>query len=304
MKTSDSTRDFCVLIISYGRADNVLSYKLMTSISKAPVYIICSDDDKTLPRYKELYGEDHILVFNKEEEKKNFDVGDNFPGMYNSSCFAHNTYFRFARQLGFKYFLAMDDDSMWYVIRYINLNEKPKEKNGKTYRTLHYAKIPQGYFDKICEQYFRLLDSAPWIYCTAFAQGGDFIGGQYSQVYQDGVKFKAMNSFFCCTDKEWKMPGRINEDASAYCVNNPTGKLFMTIPGVMLQQPPTQQCSGGMTDIYKNNGTWLKTAYTVMMCPSAVKFSYKFGRVHHHIINDNNVPKIISSRYRKECNPD
>lgn len=295
-------RDFCVLIISYGRPNDVKSWTTLDKyFSKAPRYIICSDDDKCLQQYKDKYGEDHILVFNKEEEMKNFDVGDNYPGMFNSSCFAHNTYFRFARQLGYKYFLAMDDDSMCYRIRYMNPEETTILPNGQPKGPVRAAKIPDGRFDDICEAYFRMLDSAPWLYCVAFSQGGDYIGGYNSAVWKNRVRWKAMNSFFCCTDKEWKMPGRINEDATAYVYNGHRGRMAITLAEVMLDQPSTQQNSGGMTDIYKSFGTWLKTAYTVMMCPSAVKFSILpiARRVHHNVNFNLCAPKVLSSRYCK-----
>lgn len=295
-------RDFCVLIISYGRPDCVKSWTTLDRFySKAPRYIICSDDDKTLPRYKELYGEDHILVFNKEEEKKNFDVGDNYAGMYNSSCFAHNTYFRFARQLGYKYFLAMDDDSEIYRIRYQNPSEVTVLEDGTPKGPVRAAKIPDGRFDDVCEAYFRMLDSAPWLYCMAFSQGGDYIGGYNSATWKQKLRWKAMNSFFCCTDKEWQMPGRINEDATAYVYNSHKGRVSITLAEVMLDQPSTQQMKGGMTDIYRDNGTWLKTAYTVMMCPSAVKFAIMptSHRIHHNVNFSYCVPKVLSSKYCK-----
>lgn len=295
-------RPFCVLIISYGRPDKVYSWDTLdTELSEAPRYIICSDDDKTIPQYQEKFGKDHVLIFNKEEEMKNFDVGDNYPGMFNSSCFAHNTYFRFAKQLGYKYFLAMDDDSVVYRIRYQNPEEVEVLKDGTCKGPVRAVQIPPHRFDECCEAYFRMLDAAPWINCMAFSQGGDYIGGYNSGTWKKKMRWKAMNSFFCCTDKPWEMPGRINEDATAYVYHGHKGRVAITLAEIMLDQVPTQQASGGMTDIYRDNGTWLKTAYTVMMCPSAVKFAIMptSHRIHHHVNFEYCCPKVISSDYCK-----
>jgi hypothetical protein len=71
----------------------------------------------------------------------------------------------------------------------------------------------------------------------------------------------------------------------------------------MIDQPETQQVKGGMTDMYKGNGTYMKSFYTVMLCPAFVKISVmgdRHYRIHHSIDYNHGVPKLISSKYKKE----
>ncbi|NDC49659.1 MAG: hypothetical protein EBZ61_11390, partial [Micrococcales bacterium] len=65
----------------------------------------------------------------------------------------------------------------------------------------------------------------------------------------------------------------------------------------------TQQTAGGMTDMYRDTGTYMKSFYTVMMLPSCVTVrpmgGATFHRLHHHVKWGYAVPKIISDQHRK-----
>ena len=67
-----SKRDetFCVFIMTFGRADNIKTYKTLmeyegTSFNQ-DFYLICSDDDKKLQDYIDKFG-DRVLIFNKKK---------------------------------------------------------------------------------------------------------------------------------------------------------------------------------------------------------------------------------------------
>ena len=111
-----------------------------------------------------------------------------------------------------------------------------------------------------------------------------------------------MNSFFCTTERPFKFIGSVNEDVNTYCSLGSQGNLFMTITDASLDQKRTQTTTGGMTDEYLDNGTYVKSFYSVITSPSFVKI---FGmdtthtRLHHRIEWNNAVPKIISSKYKK-----
>lgn len=145
------------------------------------------------------------------------------------------------------------------------------------------------------------LDCAD-ISTVALAQTGDFIGGLNSKVYKDQLSRKAMNSFFCRTDRRFNFVGRINEDVNTYTSLGTRGKLFFTVAEATLNQTDTQQSGGGMTDVYLDSGTYVKSFYTVMMCPSCVQIStmgVTSKRMHHCIDWNKCLPKIISERYKK-----
>lgn len=77
---------------------------------------------------------------------------------------------------------------------------------------------------------------------------------------------------------------------------------YLTITQVGLEQKTTQTNSGGMTEMYKSEGTYVKSFYSVMASPSSVKINLmgnKNKRMHHVISWGHTVPKIIKESYKK-----
>ena len=63
-----------------------------------------------------------------------------------------------------------------------------------------------------------------------------------------------------------------------------------------IDQKDTQSNAGGLTDIYLEVGTYVKSFYSVMAAPSCVKVSVMgdtSSRIHHAVTWKNAVPKII-----------
>ena len=131
------------------------------------------------------------------------------------------------------------------------------------------------------------------------AQGGDFIGGINGSMPDVQIKRKAMNTFLCSTDRPFEFVGRLNEDVTTYVNLGSKGDLFFTISNVRIQQNQHQKIKGGLTDVYLDNGTYVKSFFSVMYNPSSIKISHigKHKRIHHQINWNNAVPKII----REDC---
>ena len=94
----------------------------------------------------------------------------------------------------------------------------------------------------------------------------------------------------------------MNDDVNTYSYYQKRGKAFLTIMKIALIQPPTQSVEGGMTDIYKNLGTYTKSFYTTMLHPTANRIHYMHSnrpRIHHKLIKKKIVPRIISPDYKK-----
>ena len=155
--------------------------------------------------------------------------------------------------------------------------------------------------DLVIDEYIKFLEISG-AKTVAFAQGGDLIGGSSSQVFRKKLTRKAMNAFFCKTDRYFEFSGRINEDVNTYCSLGSRGELLFTTRDIVLEQTPSQKNSGGMTELYLDDGTYVKSFYSVMCCPSFVKVS-TMGvtniRYHHMVDWEHGVPKIISGRFRK-----
>lgn len=282
-----SQNNFAVFILTYGRPEKQKTYKsLLRSGYTGVVYFVVDDSDPTIATYKKLYGE-RVLVFNKLEIVREFDQGDNFTDR-RTIVYARNACFVLAKQLGIEYFIQLDDDYTAFVYRF---------NSDLQYR---YKEIKQ--IDKVFAallKFYKCTDALS----VAMAQGGDFIGGKRGTLAgKICLKRKAMNSFICSTDRPFSFLGRINEDVNTYINLGSRGGLFLTTNFVSLQQVSTQKNTGGMTDVYLDSGTYLKSFYTVMYNPSCVKIGEmgdRERRIHHAIKWNHAVPKIISEQYKK-----
>jgi hypothetical protein len=283
--------DFAVFIVTYKRANNQLTYNYLKNNGySGKIYFVLSDDDPTIPEYQEKFGLDKCLVFNKQESLSLFDIGDNFDDE-RAVVYARNKLYDLAAGVGIKWALVLDDDYInWQYC--IGHNEQPpthrkivRSMDKLIYCTLHYFK------------------SIPAL-SVAWAQTGDLIGGMENTEIANGyrIKRKVMNSFFFDVDNPMQFCGRINEDLTGSILASMTGKLVFTLYYVALLQLATQSNTGGLTDIYLNMGTYVKSFYSVMMAPSCVKIAAMgdvHKRIHHQVSWNNAASKIISDKYRK-----
>ena len=153
--------------------------------------------------------------------------------------------------------------------------------------------------DKVFSLLVSYLESTS-VTSIAFAQGGDHIGGFDGNVL---VKRKVMNSFICCVDRPFYFIGRINEDTTMYTRLGQLGKIFLTVMFLQLDQVDTQKNKGGLTDIYLDLGTYIKSFYSVIVCPSCVKvkpMGVSSKRLHHSILWEHAVPCIIREELKKK----
>lgn len=124
--------------------------------------------------------------------------------------------------------------------------------------------------------------------------------GQFGKVIT--LRRKAMNTFICSTKRPFKFFGRINEDVNTYVSLGGRGRLFLTINSVMITQVTTQQNQSGMTDIYLDGGTYIKSFYSILYNPSCVKIAemgQTHRRIHHRVNWRTAVPKIMHQKYQK-----
>ena len=279
-------KDFAVFIMVYGRPENNLTYETLKRCGySGDIYIVGDNTDKTINRYRDIYG-DKLLVFDKQEVSKKYDSGDN-SGDLRSTMYAANTIFDLAEEIGVKYFYIMCDD--YYEFDYMF---KDNIKGMKL------AKNINKVFDLVLE--FYKTTSALSI---AFAQTGDFIGGidNGKGSYRFSER-KAMNSFLCSTDRRFNFLGRMNEDVTTYVNLGTKGELFLTIPVFAINQKDTQQVKKGLTEMYIDNGTYVKSFFSVMYNPSCVKASMmnaNHKRIHHSVNWKATTPMIISEKFKK-----
>lgn len=284
--------DFAALILTHGRSNSVVTYNTLRRQGyTGRIVLMIDDEDSQIDAYRKKFG-DQVVVFSKQAAIDMTDSGDNF-GKRNSVVYARNYTFTVAKELGLKYFLELDDD--YTQFRYTFDNDRNYITRNIEIKSL------DGVIEAMLN--FFIESGATTI---AMSQGGDFIGGEkstFSKLERRG-KFsrKVMNSFFCDVDKPFKFMGRINEDVNLYAENGRRGELFITVPRIRLEQKQTQANDGGLTDIYLDLGTYVKSFYSVMYAPSCVKIA-EMGvtarRLHHRLSWKNTCPLIIPEEYKK-----
>lgn len=278
--------DFAVFILTHGRPEKVVTLKSLQSGNyTGKWYIVIDNEDDTENEYRQLYG-DKVLQFDKLAISKTFDTADLCEDR-RTIVYARNACFDLARQVGVRYFLELDDDYTSFMYRF---------PDG---RKLGYTTCKR--LDDLFTCMIDFLDVSGAV-TVAFAQGGDFIGGVNSGTFHKGLLRKAMNTFFCDVEKPFQFVGRINEDVNTYTLLGNQGKLLFTVTNANIVQLQTQSNSGGMTEVYLDSGTFLKSFYSVIFSPHAVKISTmgdKHIRIHHKINWNACAPKIINEKWRK-----
>jgi hypothetical protein len=155
----------------------------------------------------------------------------------------------------------------------------------------------------VFETFLEFLENTV-TYSIALSQGGDFIGGAKGGIAKQGMwARKAMNSFICDTQRRFWFRGTMNDDVNTYIMLGNLGKLFFTNGYCQLLQEQTQKNPGGITELYKDNGTYIKSFYSIIGMPSCVKIIQMGNthlRIHHAIKWENCVPKIIREEHKKQ----
>ena len=278
--------DFAVIIPTHGRHDRVFTIdSLRKSGYTGNFYLLCDDEDKQLDKYKTKYG-DKVMVFSKDDYKGKFDKMDNFG---NKACvvYARNAMWDIAKKIGLKYFAVADDD-------YVAFQKRITKDGG------YYGKMIKNNLDDVFNSYIDFLITSK-VDTVCFAQGGDYIGGKDNGKVANGFKVsrKMMNLYFFDVDKPIEFKGTINEDLTSSVTEGRTGRVILTSLMNSIVQRETQAQAGGLTEIYLELGTYVKSFYSVIAAPSCVKVALmgnNQARIHHQVTWKNAVPKII-----REC---
>ena len=289
--------DFAIFILSHGRPEVPTLKTLKECNYTGKYFIFIDDEDDTEDEYKSKYG-DHIIQFSKKPMVGTFDLFDNLE-QRNTVNFARNMCFRKARELGIKYFAEFDDDYNSFTYRYLQDGDNGP---GTSLGTL---KIND--FDGVCNAMIEFLDNTG-SRCIAMAQNGEMQGGAYGKVWLFHARRKSMNTFFFkVTDNPeedvWFI-GRMNDDVNTYVNGGMRGELWYQNARLNVNQGITQANKSGLTDMYKQLGTYNKSFYTVMLCPSAVKVGVlgtglNGGRMHHRIFWNYAVPYLLNEKWKK-----
>jgi hypothetical protein len=281
-------REYAVFILTHGRAENVATYHSLRKCGyTGEIFLFIDDEDDQADLYRQNYGEENVLIFDKRAIAKTFDTADQSTNR-TASVFARNASQIVAKEMGYKYIIQFDDD-------YGDFNHKFTNAKGIL------RGRPVQNFDAIFDILIDFLNDSN-ADSVAIGQGGDLLGGINNARWDQQLLRKAMNSFILRTDRPITFIGRLNEDVNAYVTYGSRGKLFLTTISVLVMPFNTQSLAGGITETYLESGTYIKSFFSLMMNPSSVVIApmgLSRPRLHHRISWNNAVPKILSPQHKK-----
>ena len=287
MTEKEFKRAFAVFILSHGRAKEISTVRMLKSSGyTGDWFVVIDNEDDQADMYYKKFGQDHVIMFDKAAEARLTDTGD-LDEDRRVGVFARNRIETIAAEMGYKYHLQLDDDFNGIAYRYISGGRLAVKRCRQLDKLFFYM---TNFMDKT---------DITWL---SFALSCDYLGGIKSKRYASGLIPKTMGSFLMRADDPIKFCMRMNDDITTTVLHGTRGKLFFSVMYMQVQTPATQHMRGGMTDIYRDNGTYRKSFYSVMCCPSCVKIA-KQGithfRIHHKISWNNARPKILNEKWKK-----
>lgn len=272
-----------IYIISKGRPQCTTAKTLERMDYPGEWFIVCGNNDETLEEYQQRWG-DHVLVFDWYEEIKRTDTLDNFgfDTMASGAVPVRNATMRIAKERGARRHWQLDDDYNGFY-RVTNGTLKKHRCDGQ-------------------EFYDEMLKVAQWADSCGMNNCGIALGTiESAPANKCKVGKRVFNAHnLPCDDKlftVWR--GRMNDDLINAIETWRNGGFEYHVKYLNITMAPSQSEDGGLTDIYKLEGTVRKSAYPVLIAPGAAKLVCEFGRYHHRVDWSKITPAVISDKWRK-----
>lgn len=271
-----------IYIISKGRPRCTTAKTLETIKYPGEWFIVCGTNDVTLDEYKKNWGE-HVLVFDFEKEVAESDFLDNLgiEGIASGAVPVRNATQKLSEARGDERHWQFDDD--YTQFRRFSFKEKKfKTMNGRDLEKEMYKIAEFGH--------------------TAGLQNVGFQPAS-SSFPDTALKFspRVFNAHNLPSKKDqfvtWR--GRMNDDTVNALDVLRSGGYEISFNYLQMAAKKTQTESGGNTDLYKDNGTVMKTAYIMLPSPISAILVIKFGRYHHRNVWARISPKLIHEKYAK-----
>ena len=271
-----------IFILSKGRPQCTTAKTLEGLGYKGEWWILCGNNDDRLEEYKRNWG-DKVLVFDWYKKVLECDLMDNFKGRLSGVTPARNVAKDIAKGMGKKRFWEFDDDFLGFKRTNLSKNKNEKIVNGDELEELLYQASLFGYRARATNIGF----SFSFIECNP--------------INYDKFNFRVYGTHNLSTDESIFEPytGRTNED-----INNPIdlarkGKYSFQFRFMQVLTRASRKESGGLTELYKQDGSIKRAAYSIMRCPSCCRLVFDKYGWHDHINYKDLVPKFIDERYKK-----
>ena len=283
--TTDDYRTLnTIYIISKGRPQCQTAVTLTKINYPGQWFIVCGNNDETLPEYKKKWGEDRVLVFDWYQQIKETDTLDNFgfDSMPSGAVPVRNATIDISRSRGERRHWQFDDDYNGFSLTNANLIKKKRlEGEELQWWMCRIAKFADNCGLPNCGFSLGTIESAP--------DNAKKLGTRV---------FNAHNQSSTGLATRWR--SRLNDDLMNAIETHRLGqKTEYSFHFLALTMPPSQQEAGGLSDIYRDEGTVRKSAYPILLAPNAAKLVIKFGRYHHAVNWKKIRAKVISEKWQK-----
>ena len=266
--------DYAIFIISHGRPNVQKTYDFLASKNCTQnTFIVCDDLDKTLDEYRRNYG-DRVLVFNKQRYMDVVDVFHNVPNP-NHPVYARNAVYDLAIERGFRFFVCLDDDMASVRLRTVK------------------AERGTDYVDEAFQAVFRFMrDAGLYIYGSGGASS--FFGG-----FTDDLLFRAVNAYFCDTQRRVEFKCHYNEDIITPLAYNRVGKIICSTCHLHFFFQVDGANDGGIEYARTIGERYRYCIGTLIGDPAKAKIKYTPPYRMGTIRSKNVHPMILSEKWRK-----
>ena len=278
---------FAVFILTHGRPHNQLTVKSLQDVGyTGEWYLVLDDQDLTYREYLDEWGEDRIIVFNKARFIQSTDTGLHTP-VPKFAVFARNAIEYIAKELGYQTFMMLDDDITKFRIRL------PEGNSLKSYQI-------NGQFDAIIENSVDYVLNCD-IACMGLGFCNLYIGGVGNFNKENPRQRLCAEAFIRNTAHpiSWRL--NMVEDMITSIDAAMRGDVWFQFLPIQCEIKMSEgTVEGGNSDVYRQLGMYKISFMPVIAYPSsnAVKLGKKTWI--STTTPDKCIPKIISSRYRKE----
>lgn len=281
------TDRFAVFILTHGRPYNQLTVKSLQDVGyTGEWYLVLDDQDLTYREYLDEWGEDRIIVFNKTRFIQSTDTGLHTP-VPKFAVFARNAIEYIAKEMGYKTFMMLDDDITKFRIRL------PVGDSLKSFQI-------NGQFDEIVDRAVDyMLDCG--IACLGLGFCNLYIGGIDNFNRENPRQRLCAEAFIRNTSHpiSWRL--NMVEDLITSIDAAIRGEVWFQFLPIQCEIKMSEGAvDGGNSDVYRQLGMYRISFMPVIAYPSsnAVRLGKKTWA--STTTPDKCIPKIISSRYRKE----
>lgn len=281
------TKKFAVFILTHGRPHNQLTVKTLRDLGyTGDLYLVVDDQDDTFDEYVKEWGVNTVIVFNKDHFIRHTDTGLSVP-VTKFAVFARNAIEHIAKFMGYKTFMMLDDDITKLRVRL------PEDESLRSYQF-------NGHFNEIIDKSVDyVLDCN--IACMGFGFCNLYIGGVENFNKENPRQRLCAEAFIRNTSHpvSWRL--NMVEDMITSIDAAMSGDVWFQFLPIQVEIKMSEGAvEGGNSEVYRQLGMYRISFMPVIAYPSSNTVRLGKKAWASTTTPDKCIPKIISSRYRKE----